>query len=197
MRRVFFYRQTDTQTDRHIFFTKKSLYRGNNMDMTHTHTHTHTRAWDRLVPTSMTLNEPKRLWRTWWWWWWWWWWWSFHDAAGWVNWINCHNRHKVSAAERQLFLFKHCTIHIEHGIKTAIANECELTARSGTCHLRPANGHKWKIRGVVSELYVSLGRPNRTAWPSASSGSEVCVGTLDLNWRCMNRVLLRPMILHQ
>ena len=36
------------------------------------------------------------------------------------------------------YLFKHFTIHIEHGIKTAIANECELIARSGTCHLRPA-----------------------------------------------------------
>jgi len=35
-------------------------------------------------------------------------------------------------------LFKHFTVHIEHGRKTPIANECELIARSGTCHLRPA-----------------------------------------------------------
>ena len=39
---------------------------------------------------------------------------------------------------KYIYLFKHFTIHIEHGIKTAIANECELIARSGTCHLRPA-----------------------------------------------------------
>ena len=28
-----------------------------------------------------------------------------------------------------IFLFKHFTVHIEHGRKTAIANECELIAR--------------------------------------------------------------------
>ena len=32
---------------------------------------------------------------------------------------------------RQRILFKHFTVHIEHGRKTAIANECELIARSG------------------------------------------------------------------
>ena len=37
-----------------------------------------------------------------------------------------------------VILLKHFTVHIEHGRKTAIANECELIARSGTCHLRPA-----------------------------------------------------------
>jgi len=37
-----------------------------------------------------------------------------------------------------IYLYKHFTVHTEHGRKTAIANECELIARSGTCHLRPA-----------------------------------------------------------
>jgi len=65
-----------------------------------------------------------------------------------------------------LHLFKHFTVHIEHGIRTAIANECELIARSGTCHLRPAktrtcrsnnnttlNTHtncRWKARPLIS-----------------------------------------------
>ena len=40
-----------------------------------------------------------------------------------------------------LYLFKHFTVHIIHnGRKTAIANECELIARSGTCHLRVKTG---------------------------------------------------------
>ena len=39
------------------------------------------------------------------------------------------------------YLFKHFTVHIEHGRKTAIANECELIARSETCHLRPAKSY--------------------------------------------------------
>ena len=44
------------------------------------------------------------------------------------------------------YLFKHFTVHIEHGRKTAIANECELIARSGTCHLRPAKISVTKLR---------------------------------------------------
>ena len=45
---------------------------------------------------------------------------------------------QVTKIRKLFYLFKHFTIHIEHEIKTAIANECELIARSGTCHLRPA-----------------------------------------------------------
>ena len=60
----------------------------------------------------------------------------FNDLdLGIVNWIL------KFADDTKIFrniLFKQFTVHIEHGRKTAIANECELIARSGTCHLRPA-----------------------------------------------------------
>jgi len=47
-------------------------------------------------------------------------------------------RPQQAASHSPVLLFKHFTVHIEHGRKTAIANECELIARSETCQLRPA-----------------------------------------------------------
>jgi len=45
---------------------------------------------------------------------------------------------KTRTLRSTIYLFKHFTVHIEHWRQTAIANECELIARSGTFHLRPA-----------------------------------------------------------
>ena len=63
----------------------------------------------------------------------------FNDLdLGIVNWILKFADDTKIFRKISNILFKHFTVHIEHGIKTAIANECELIARSGTCHLRPA-----------------------------------------------------------